>query len=334
MPNQDGPWDLLWDRLWDHRGGLRGAPHIAGLFAALSIYMQTTPSARAGARRLPAGVEPPSTTSGSGNMVLGPLPDAQVVIAGGSFMMGTTHSEMVRAQLQCEREPRAGDCDAIGKLVHLEGHAHRVTLDAFKLDRTEVSVAAYQQCVQRGVCSAAAFVSGDATFDQPNVPITHVSWDQAQVYCKHRGGELPTEAQWEFAARGPRGRTYPWGDVARARSLNHGAQDRVEEDASDGAQWLAAVDAYPSGATPEGARNLAGNVAEWVGDRLALAEDGAGYGPSAARNPNVSTGVAHIARGGSFRHALHRCRSAAREPMLGGAHATVGFRCAYALSSN
>jgi len=138
---------------------------------------------------------------------------------------------------------------------------HRVYLDAYWIDQTEVTNEMYARCVQADVC-AHPIQSSDVNpyYDNPkyvNYPAVYVSWKAAATYCKWAGRRLPTEAEWEKAARGPVGNHYPWGDEEPGtRLLNY--QDNIGGPLP--------VDRYPLGASPYGALNMAGNVREWVRD--------------------------------------------------------------------
>jgi formylglycine-generating enzyme required for sulfatase activity len=125
-----------------------------------------------------------------------------------------------------------------------------ITLSAFWIDRTEVTFAAWTACVGSGTCGAAADPGG------PDRPVS-VSHAQAQVYCAFAGKRLPTEAEWEKAARGTDGRKYPWGSSdLDCTHANIGGCGGV----------VVAVGTYPAGASPYGALDMLGNVWEWVAD--------------------------------------------------------------------
>jgi formylglycine-generating enzyme required for sulfatase activity len=162
-----------------------------------------------------------------------------------------------------------------------EHPAHAVTLKPFLLDRTEVTNAAYDACVQAHACEPAARTiaslthSGDdARFHRPTQPVNGVSWDDAHAYCAWRGARLPTEAEFERAIRDDDGRRYPWGNepptperTAFGRLLATGSTDDVG--------------AHPSGRGPYGHDDLAGNVWEWTADE---------YDPYAYRRATASEG--------------------------------------------
>jgi formylglycine-generating enzyme required for sulfatase activity len=138
---------------------------------------------------------------------------------------------------------------------------HTVKLDGFWIDRTEVANAQYAGCVAAGVCSPPSPSStltrksyyGDSQYDE--YPVIYVSWDDATTYCEWVGGRLPSEAEWEYAARGTDGRIYPWGnewDAKRCNAWESGKHDTTP------------VGAYLQGASPYGVLDMAGNVLEWT----------------------------------------------------------------------
>jgi formylglycine-generating enzyme required for sulfatase activity len=151
---------------------------------------------------------------------------------------------------------------------------HRVGLSGYWMDKTEVTNAMYAKCVQAGTCQTHKMnisYTRDSYYSNvefANYPVVYVTWDDAQVYCAWAGRKLPTEAQWEAAARGPDGRKYPWGNSPPSCNLlnytitlsaNFGLSNSCTGDTT-------AVGKYPKGASLYGILDLAGNVWEWVTD--------------------------------------------------------------------
>lgn len=158
--------------------------------------------------------------------------------------------------------------------------------------------------------------TGDAPWESdpysnlPASPVIGVSWHEAYAYARFRKRSLPTEAQWEFVARGTKGRTYPWGDFWFNTYTNHGKSRSPYYDESDGFKFTAPVGNYLEGATPEGIHHLAGNVWEWCRDWFGE------YNPNDTINPQgPSTGLEKVVRGGSwngsilFSRTFHRNKS-------------------------
>lgn len=149
-----------------------------------------------------------------------------------------------------------------------------VYLDAFWIDKTEVTAAQYRGCVAAGACSAPDTSSPWCTYGDASkldYPINCVDWNQAAVFCGWVGRRLPTDAEWEKAARGTDGRTYPWGEQEPTGELLNFFLDgsgisSFGAAVDDGNELIAPAVSYPGGASPYGALNMAGNVAEWVAD--------------------------------------------------------------------
>ncbi|MEP7120385.1 MAG: SUMF1/EgtB/PvdO family nonheme iron enzyme [Byssovorax sp.] len=232
-----------------------------------------------------ANDEPQARTSG--------CPEGMILLPGGAFTMGADETY--------------GDSD--------ERPAHEVELSAYCLDRTEVTVARYRACTDRvGSAPQCAVIAPGEDFkffdaqqlryydpfcnagrtDREQHPVNCVDWNQASAFCRWAGGRLPTEAEWEYAARGRDKRRYPWGDEPPGPTLLNGCG--VECQASQGAAGIHGVDkmfegddgfvatapvgSFPAGASPFGVQDLLGNVWEWTADWKGP------YSAERARNPH------------------------------------------------
>lgn len=287
-----------------------------GLAAAVLVV-----SARVGAA--PPVPSAASASTHDGVAVLRAPGPSQVLVRAGTFTMGSSDAEFAEAIGACRVEPRRDDCK--DEMFAAEQSAHEVYLDDYWIDRTEVTVARYRRCVADARCDLPPFAEGAERFDQPDLPAALVTWNDARRFCAWAGGRLPTEAEWERAARGLAGRRYPWGDVYNPFLSNHGAFGLEELDARDGFLELGPVGSFRDGRTPDGIDDLAGNVAEWVEDWYASE-----YPKASAANPRgPDTGDHRVLRGGSFVNGRPWLRGAARN---GAPPATrlswVGFRCA------
>lgn len=170
---------------------------------------------------------PPEADSGA-DTGAAPAPEAEVSIPAGTFTMG------------CDT------CDPD------EAPTHEVSLSAYALSSTEVTARQWAACEAARACPAASVPA-----PVPDAPVTGVTFEEAEAYCAWKGMRLPTEAEWERAARGPDATRWPWGEDAPDC-------ERVASRACDGG--LARVDAHPDGASAEGALGLVGNAWEWVSD--------------------------------------------------------------------
>jgi formylglycine-generating enzyme required for sulfatase activity len=227
----------------------------------------------------------------------------QVYIPSGQFWMGSLETEAGAGK---EEKPQ-----------------HPVYLSVYWIDQIEVTNAMYLRCVREGVCRPPK-ESGSSTrpayFDEPgfgNYPVIYVSWGDADTYCRWAGRRLPSEAEWEKAARGSDGQTYPWGEdppgPGRANFNNQVGDTR-------------AVGSYSAGASPYGALDMSGNVAEWVADWY----DPDYYPVSPASNPTgPESGDFRVLRGGSWFNMARAMRAAFRLSNYPDLQSdTLGFRCA------
>ena len=252
-----------------------------------------------------------------------------VYVPGGTFQMGSTQAEIDAAFALCELYRGVGQCRR--PLFEDEAPAHSVTLDAFWIDRTEVTNAQYTCCVEAGGCRPAGCV-GEFPIDAPAKPVGCVTWPDAQSYCQWAGARLPTEAEWEYAARGPEGATFPWGDDFDPSRLNYCDINCTykwhDMSFDDGHNWPAPVGSYEAGVSWCGAQDMAGNAWEWVADRY----DAAYYASSPASNPQgPDSGTDRVIRGGSAHFFPPYQRSANRIGISTVAiYASGGFRCAAA----
>jgi formylglycine-generating enzyme required for sulfatase activity len=218
-----------------------------------------------------------------------------VYVPAGSFLMGSADND---PNAQSDEKPQ-----------------HRVTLDAFWIDRTEVTNAQYARCVEAGACRKSDFAD-DANFNGADYPVPGLIWQAAANYCRWAGGRLPTEAEWEYAARGPLGHIYPWGDTFDGSKVNSAGS-------ADGYEYAAPVGSFPAGASWVGALDMAGNVWEWVSDWYARypAEPQINPGgPADGRSPTL--------RGGSWGDDPEMVRVAYRRVQPTYLHSpSFGFRC-------
>jgi eukaryotic-like serine/threonine-protein kinase len=215
--------------------------------------------------------------------------------------------------------------------------AHYVSINAFWVDQLEVTNAMYLLCVQAGKCDLPANWSSEkrtSYFNDPaykDYPVVQISWEQANIYCAWAGRHLPTEAQWERAARGDDFRTFPWGDEPPGEIYAN--YNRLVGDTSR-------VGSYTAGASPFGALDMAGNVWEWTTDYFSTQY----YASSPLTDPTGpidSSNNRRVIRGGSYQDEWIDIRVSKRgsalgpnpnaayeDPLRNGEHSSkIGFRC-------
>jgi formylglycine-generating enzyme required for sulfatase activity len=194
-----------------------------------------------------------------------------------------------------------------------------VTLDAFWIQQTEVTNSMYAQCVKVGSCTPPVQEIGAPFYNNPefaSYPVVGVDWNQATAYCNWIQGRLPTEAEWEKAARGAEGNIYPWG--------NDGPACDVGNFVGCGGHTSSVTD-HPDGRSPYGLYDMAGNVFEWVNDWY----DASYYENAPSQNPTgPDSGQYRVIRGSSFETDFDQIHSGIRH--FGGAawhDYQTGFRC-------
>lgn len=230
-------------------------------------------------------------------------------IPAGTFTMGDTAEH---AAAECEKTGPSPDGCTIDKFSN-EEPVHQVYLDAFWMDETEVTNAMYNLCVKAGVCSLPSALDYYPKDQFANYPVVFVSWEDARTYCEWAGRRLPTEAEWEKAARGIDGRTYPWGEAIGKTYANY---NLYVGDATT-------VGQYEDGKSPYGLYDMAGNVYEFVADWYQP-----NYYETLGRTVNnplgPTTGQNHVAKGGGYLY--NAIRPAQREARDRPSNEN-GFRC-------
>jgi serine/threonine-protein kinase len=211
--------------------------------------------------------------------------------------------------------------------IHTNNPAHIVSLDAFYIDQYEVTNARYAACVAAGACEPPHETKtdfrpsyyGDSQYD--NFPVVYVDWSMAQTYCEWRGARLPTEAEWEKAARGTDGRSYPWGEGISCDQANY---DGDPDFAIFCVAETSEVGRYESGKSPYGLYDMAGNVFEWVSSLLKPYP----YNATDGREDSTRRGD-RVIRGGAWNEGPDDqqvfYRSWIRPDLF---ESVIGFRCA------
>ncbi|MBI2061557.1 MAG: SUMF1/EgtB/PvdO family nonheme iron enzyme, partial [Nitrospirae bacterium] len=247
------------------------------------------------------------------------VPSDMVLVPAGEFWMGCNES----VDNECGNDERP---------------YHKVYLDAFSIDKTEVTVDAYRKCVNAGACAgehneyryvdrSLGDLSRFCNYGHPdgrgNHPMNCVTWEGDRKYCAWAGKRLPTEAEWEKAARGGDGRKYPWGNAQA--SCRYAVMWDGGNGCGETRTWP--VGSKAEGASPYGALDMAGNVDEWVSDWYGETY----YSGSPSRNPKGSSSGQYrrVVRGGDWGSLTEYVRSSFRiNSVPSGRHAQYGFRCA------
>lgn len=311
--------------------------------AAFATAQTATAAAPTSSPQSTATVQAPTAPTATPNVTDNPfgvfLTELVYIPPVDNFQMGTTFAEVAQAVNQCTIEEQ-GNCTV--EMAQDSLPAHTVKLSAFQIQRNEVTVSEYVAFLNRlGPGSHLTGCEGQTCaltrVEDKNSPIGYdgktytdlggrlpmykVTWYGAKTFCETSGNRLPTEAEWEYAARGTDGRIYPWGNTWDPLS----ARTSIPVSTDVGP---VGIDSYPSGLSPFGLFDMAGNVAEWVSDWY----DPTYYStvPANAADPRGPTaGTEKVIRGGSWDAKPFFARSVHRQSLApDGTGAWVGFRCA------
>lgn len=235
-----------------------------------------------------------------------PIPATEMVpIPAGEFMMGSSEKDILWAAQQFLSESLDFYRD--------ETPAHSVALDDYEIDKTEVTVGQYRMYMEKTGKPAPKFMDNER-FNGNFQPVVGVTWQEAQDYCTWNGKRLPSEAEWERAARGTDGRYYPWGSEPEADRSNARGK-------KDGYRYSSPVGVFANGISPAGTLDMAGNVWEWTADWYQ------GY-PNTTFKSDLFGKNYKIIKGGSWFSNLDLARSAVRGRMTPDRRQNyIGFRC-------
>jgi formylglycine-generating enzyme required for sulfatase activity len=225
------------------------------------------------------------------------LRDGMLHLPGGRFIMGSSS-----AHAPANEHP-----------------SHAVVVAPFWVDRTEVTVAAFRACVDAGTCLRPARSSASCTYDSddPELPVSCVHWRDADAYCRFANKRLPSEVEWEYAARGPFATPFPWGTLASCSTSVTLINDQTAHTCQP---RPARVGTHPAGASVFGVQDMSGNVEEWTADW---------YVESLGPGPAPRSGSAHVLRGGGWLSPPTMSRTTSRDwGSALEAGPNVGFRCA------
>jgi len=262
------------------------------------------------------------------------IPNDMVYVAHGPSVMGIDKKEPSNSEKKLTPYERRMKTPWSAEAFNDEGPAHMVFLDSYLIDRYEVSNKDYGEFIKAKGHPAPAYWD-DPRLNKLEHPVVGVNWEDAKAFCEYRGKRLPSEAEWEKAARGPNGNLYPWGNEFDPAKVNFGKN----HDAT------VPVDSYPEAVSYYGAYNMAGNVFEWVSDwydphyygRLETMVNPKGpaqplwMGGTGTYVDRLTVGEKRVIRGGSWIAPEGTVRTTHRfwnHPLNNSYGVGLGFRCA------
>jgi serine/threonine protein kinase len=296
-----------------------------GLFAIFPSLLKALPAALFPTSAPGNAPKPEFTATLSKNSTPDNLPASLFTATAAPLPAGITDAKSVSMRLVPAGTFTMG---AVGNEYGEAAPVHEVYLDSYYMDIYEVTNTAYKLCVDAGVCELPENANRYNKLEYAEHPVVYVNWNMANIYCKWRDARLPTEAQWEKAARGVDERTYPWGEGLDCDKANYsnGYKPCVGNTTKAGS--------YESDKSPYGIYDMAGNVSEWTNDWYGKNY----YQNSPSANPlGPASGKVHMARGGSwYGNFDNDTRSAFRGYAEGGGDSggdSRGFRCARSVES-
>ena len=262
------------------------------------------------------------------------IPEEMVYVGHGPSVMGMDKQQVVPPDKRLTPYEKRMSTPWSAEAFNDEGPTHMVFLDSYLIDKYEVSNQEYGEFIKAKGHPAPAYWD-DPRLNQPEQPVVGVKWEEAKAFCEYRGKRLPTEAEWEKAARGPNGNIYPWGNTFDSAKMNFGKNHEA----------TMPVDSYPEAVSYYGAYNMAGNVFEWVSDwydphfygRLDTMVNPKGpaqplwLGRTGAYVDRLTVGEKRVIRGGSWIAPVGAVRTTHRfwnHPLNNSYGVGLGFRCA------
>lgn len=273
-----------------------------------------------------------TTLLGASAAWAGESPEDMVTVPGGHFLMGVDKEVNTKTKKMSKQQQLKYRVSR--EAFHDEGPAHNVILDTFHIDTYEVSNKHYAEFIKATGHPAPAYWD-DHKRNKPEQPVSGVNWNDATAYCGWANKRLPTEAEWEKAARGPEGYKYPWGNDLDPAKANYGRKQ----------EHTANIGSFPEGKSPYGAYNMAGNVFEWVQDwydpnyykntketvNPTGPKEGAWLSGTGTYVDRIAVGKKRVIRGGSWYAPAESVTNTHRfwnDPMNNSYGVGLGFRCA------
>jgi len=262
------------------------------------------------------------------------IPQDMAYVAHGASVMGIDQEAPASAAKKSTAYERRMNTPWSADALNDEGPAHMVFLDSYLIDKYEVSNKHFGDFMRAKGHPAPAYWD-DPRLNKPEQPVVGVNWEDAKAFCEYRGKRLPTEAEWEKAARGPKANLYPWGNEFDPAKANYGRNHEV----------TMPVDSYPESMSYYGAYNMAGNVFEWVADwydpryygRLETMVNPTGpakpiwMGGTGTYVDRLTVGEKRVIRGGSWIASEGTVKATHRfwnHPLNNSYGVGLGFRCA------